>query len=60
MGQGTQTEKLPALRHFGSAHEEGHRLILVRGPSDPLGAFTYDRMINEEELTANSYPDFTS
>ena len=31
-----------------------HQFDLVVGPSNPLGAFSYDRMINEDEFTANN------
>ena len=31
-----------------------HQFDLAVGPSNPLGAFSYDRMINEEEFTANN------
>ena len=31
-----------------------HQFDLVVGPSNPLGAFSYDRMTNEDEFTANN------
>jgi hypothetical protein len=30
-----------------------HQFDLIVGPTTPLGAFSYDRMINDEEFTAN-------